>query len=277
MRFVSLLVTVLTLSTWAFAQGAHGASADSPELPSWQLLLGEAQAALAAKPKEIPPDLLEARPGDGRPVLVMPAFFAADWQTEPLRAFLAKKGYAAYGWELGPNLGPTAAILYGMERRLDEIRAEHGGAKVTLIGHSLGGVLARELAKKHPDAVRQLIVLTSPIHAPTASLLVPIYELLSRWYSADAEALEAKLNEPPTVPVTAIYTRTDGIIAWESALEAPGPRRENVEVAGAHVTMARNFDAWRVILDRLRLGEGAWRPYRGQGAPEMQRAAVRVR
>lgn len=276
MRLLFLLAVVLTLSIGAPAQAASGEPTDSPELPSWQLLLGEAQAALAAKPKDIPRDLLEARPGDGRPVLVMPAFFAADWETEPLRTFLSQKGYAAYGWQLGPNLGPTDAILQGIERRLDDIRAEHGGAKVTLIGHSLGGVLARELAKKRPDAVRQLIVLTSPIHAPTASLLVPVYELLSRWYSADAEALEAKLNEPPTVPVTAIYTRTDGIIAWESELEAAGPRRENVEVAGAHVTMARNFDAWRVVLDRLRLG-GAWHPYGRQGAPEMQHAAVGAR
>jgi pimeloyl-ACP methyl ester carboxylesterase len=276
MKFVALLFVALILSV-GVAHAAPDASADNPELPSWQLLLGEVQSALAAKPKDIPRDLLDARPGDGRPVLVMPAFFAADWQTEPLRDFLARKGYAAYGWKLGPNLGPTDAILYGMERRLDDIRAEHGGAKVTLIGHSLGGVLARELAKKRPDAVRQLIVLASPIHAPTASLLVPVYDLLSRWYSADAEALEAKLNEPPTVPVTAIYTRDDGIIAWQSALEAPGPRRENVEVHGAHVTMARNFDAWRVILDRLRLGERAWRPYSGADAAEMKRAEIGVR
>lgn len=273
MRFLALLLVSFFLSAAAAAQDARDAPAGGgPDLPSWQLLLGEAQAALAAKPQGIPRDLLDGLPGDGRPILVMPAFFAGDWQTEPLRAFLSKKGYAAYGWQLGPNVGPTDAILYGIERRLDEIRAEHGGAKVTLIGHSLGGVLARELAKKRPDAVRHLIVLTSPIHAPTASLLVPIYDLLSRWYSADAEALEAKLNEPPTVPVTAIYTRSDGIIAWQSALESPGARRENIEVAGAHVTMARNFDAWRVIVDRLRLGEGAWRPYRG--ALEMKRAAV---
>jgi len=272
MRVLFLIVAALTLSTAALAQGSREAPAGGPDLPSWQLLLGEAQAALAAKPAEVPRDLLDALPGDGRPVLVMPAFFAGDWETEPLRAFLATKGYAAYGWQLGPNLGPTDAILYGIDKRLDDIRAEHGGAKVTLIGHSLGGVLARELAKKRPDAVRQLIVLTSPIHTPTASLLVPIYDLLSRWYSADAQELEAKLNEPPTVPVTAVYTRADGVIAWQSALESPGPRRENVEVAGAHVTMARNFDAWRVIVDRLRLGEGAWRPYRG--AAEMKRAAA---
>jgi pimeloyl-ACP methyl ester carboxylesterase len=221
MRFLALLVMSLFLSAAALAQDAREAPpADGADLPSWQLMLGEAQAALAAKPQAIPRDLLDALPGDGRPVLVMPAFFAGDWQTEPLRAFLTAKGYAAYGWELGPNVGPTDAILYGIERRLDQIRAEHGGAKVTLIGHSLGGVLARELAKKRPDAVRHLIVLTSPIHAPTASLLAPIYELLSRWYSADAAALEAKLNEPPTVPVTAVYTRTDGIIAWQSALAA---------------------------------------------------------
>jgi pimeloyl-ACP methyl ester carboxylesterase len=272
MKFAVLLLAALIVGASALAQAARQ-QPDRPPLPSWQLLLGEAEAALAPKPKEIPRDLLDTLPGDGRPVLVMPAFFAGDWQTEPLRAFLATKGYAVYGWELGANIGPTDVILHGIERRLDDVRAEHGGAKVTLIGHSLGGVFARELAKKRPEAVRQLIVLTSPIRAPTASFLVPIYDLLSRWYSEDAEKLEAKLNEPPTIPVTAIYTRSDGIIAWESALEAAGPRRENVEVSGAHITMARNFDAWRVIVDRLRLGEGAWRPYRG-GAIEVQKADV---
>ncbi|MGE5537948.1 MAG: lipase family alpha/beta hydrolase [Gemmatimonas sp.] len=263
MKLVAATVVIAVL--WGAAAASAEPKAEDPQLPSWMSLLGEAQAALAPRTREIPRDLGEARPGDGRPVLVFPAFLAGDWETEPLRDFLAGKGYAVSGWGLGANIGPTALTLEGMARRLDEVRAENRGAKVTLIGHSLGGVMARELAKLRPDAVRQVIVLSGPIHKPTASLLVPLYDILSIFHSDDAVAFEARLNEPPpaSVPVTAIYTRSDGIIAWESSLEVPGPRRENVEVPGAHTTMARNFEAWRVILDRLRLGDGAWRPYGG--------------
>jgi pimeloyl-ACP methyl ester carboxylesterase len=273
------LFLVVAAFTLLFGAGLSGAAADAaeragegPERPSWMALIGEAQAALAPQPREAPRDLRESLPGDGRPILVFPAFLTGDWQTGPLREFLTGKGYAVYGWDLGANFGPTAPTLTGIVRRLDEIRAANRGAKVTLIGHSLGGVLARELAKMRPDAVRQVIVLASPIHKPTASVLVPIYDALSVFYSADAEHLEEHLNEPPkSVPVTAIYTRTDGIIAWESSLETAGPRRENIEVSGPHSTMARNFDAWRVILDRLRLGEGSWRPY--GGVAHVKRAA----
>jgi pimeloyl-ACP methyl ester carboxylesterase len=266
MKLIAAILIAFTL----VAGPAAAADSDDPQLPSLKSLLGEAQAAFAPRP-EVPRDLRDARPGDGRPVLVFPAFFAGDWQTEPLRDFLTGKGYAVYGWNLGPNLGPTDFTLKGMAQRLDEVRAQNRGAKVTLIGHSLGGVLARELAKMRPDAVRQVIVLASPIHKPTASLLVPLYGALSVLYGDDAGALEARLNVPPSVPVTAVYTRSDGIIAWESSLETPGPRRESVEVTGAHTTMARNFEAWRVILDRLRLGE-TWRPY--NGAPVMEKAEL---
>jgi pimeloyl-ACP methyl ester carboxylesterase len=260
----TILAALFALALLCGAAAADEPSSADPQLPGWTSLLNEAQAVLAPRAREIPRDLRDALPGDGRPVLVFPAFLAGDWETEPLRTFLAAKGYSVYGWDLGANIGPTAFTLNGMARRLDEVRAENHGARVTLIGHSLGGVLARELAKLRPDAVRQVIVLAGPIHKPTASLLVPLYDLLSMFHSESAEALEAHLNEPPSVPVTAIYTRSDGIISWESSLEVPGARRENVEVSGAHTTMARNFDAWRIILDRLRLGEGAWRPYGGK-------------
>jgi pimeloyl-ACP methyl ester carboxylesterase len=198
--------------------------------------------------------------GDGHPVLVMPAFLKGDGHTLQLRRFLADRGYVAYNWGLGVNVGPTEATLTGIERRLDEI-AERHGRKVSLIGHSLGGTIARELAKKRPDEVRQLIVLASPIRSPVASPIEPIYRFLSRWHSASTEHLAAKLNEPPLVPVTAIYTRTDGIVAWPCCLEAAGPQRESIEIRGPHSTMVRNPAAWRVIANRLAQPEGTWLPY----------------
>jgi len=112
---------------------------------------------------------LKAAPrGDGHPVIVLPSFLRGDGHTAPLRRFLAGCGYAVEGWGLGPNLGPTAAVLDGIETLLATVHRRHG-RKVTLIGHSLGGVIARELAKQHPGEVRQLLVLASPIRLPTAS------------------------------------------------------------------------------------------------------------
>jgi pimeloyl-ACP methyl ester carboxylesterase len=167
----------------------------------------------------------------------------------------------AYGWKLGVNIGPTVTALDGVERLLVEIYAKHG-CKVSVLGHSLGGVIARELAKKHPDKVRQLILLASPIRLPTASPLEPVYKLLSRWHSSEASAPIDHLNTPPSVPVTALFTRSDGIVAWQSCVEFAGPRRESIEILGSHGTMVRNMAAWRIIAERLAQPESEWRPYR---------------
>ncbi len=206
-----------------------------------------------------------APPGDGHPVLLVPGFLRGDGYMQPLHRFLAGRGYAVHGWRLGVNLGPTDRVLDGLERRFDALAAQYG-RRVSLIGHSLGGALARELAKKRPDQVRLLVVLTSPIRLPTASRLEPLYRALSRWHSASSPSLYACLHEPPSVPVTAIYTREDGIVDWRSCVEAEGALRENIEIAGPHSTMARNPAAWRIIADRLAQPEGSWRPYGSQNS-----------
>ena len=221
----------------------------------------EAMSAVTPMPRHAVLAARRSAPqGDGHPVLLIPAFLRGDRYMPPLRRFLSDSGYAVYGWRLGVNVGPTDRILSGVEHRLDEIRARHG-RKVSLIGHSLGGAVARELAKKRPEDVRLLIVLSSPIRIPTASPLEPIYRMLSRWHSPSSSTLYACFNEPPRVPVTAIHTRSDGIVAWQSCFEVEGECRENIEVAGPHSTMARNPAAWRIIADRLAQGEGKWQPY----------------
>ena len=236
-------------------------AADKPPNPPVHRLWVEAISAVTPMPRRVVLAALNAAPpGDGHPVLVVPAFLRGDRYMLPLRRFVGGCGYAVAAWGLGVNVGPTDGILSGIERRLDALTERHG-RKASLIGHSLGGAIARELAKKRPDAVRQLLTLASPIRLPTASPIEPLYRLLSRWHSQSSRGLYAALNEPAAVPTTAIYTRTDGIVAWQSCLEAEGPLRENIEIAGAHSTMARNPLAWHVIADRLAQPEGGWRPY----------------
>jgi pimeloyl-ACP methyl ester carboxylesterase len=241
--------------------------ADKPARPPVQRLWTEAISAVRPVPRHVVQAAMRAAPlGDSHPVLVVPAFLRSDGYTILLRRFLADRGYAVTGWRLGVNVGPTETVLAGIERRLDELTDRHG-RKASLVGHSLGGAIARELAKKRPDQVRLLITLASPIRLPTASPLEPVYQLLSRWHSPSMRGLYAELNEPPSVPVTAIHTRSDGIVAWQSCLEAPGPRRENIEVAGPHSTMARNPAAWRIIADRLAQPEGRWQPFGAEADP----------
>lgn len=238
---------------------------DKRARPPVQRLWQEAVSAATPMSRRVILAAARAAPeGDGHPVLLVPGFLRGDGYMKPLTRFLEARGYAVYGWRLGVNLGPTERALDGLERRLDAIVAREG-RRVSLIGHSLGGAFARELAKARPEDVRQLIVLASPIRLPTASQLEPLYRMLARWHSPHSQNLYARLSEPPPVPVTALYTRSDGIVAWQSCLESSGAERENIEIKGAHSTMARSLAAWRIIADRLAQPEGDWRPYGTRG------------
>lgn len=237
-------------------------TAQKPPLPALHhTVLGAAALLVPIRPGAVATALRTAPRGDGHGVIVVPPFLAGDGHTAPLRRFLTGCGYAAQGWEQGINLGPTDAALAGLEALL-AAAYRRSGRTVTLIGHSLGGVIARELAKQHPEQVRQLVLLASPIRLPTASRLEPLYHLLARWHRPDAVGSIDAMNQPPPLPVTALYTRSDGVVAWQSCRESEGPMRENIEVRGAHGTMVRNLAAWRIIADRLAQPEGAWQPYR---------------
>ena len=102
--------------------------------------------------------------GDGRPVLVLPGFTASDQSTAALRYVLARLDYSVHGWHLGQNLGPTQRIVDGLFARFDDLYQRHGNQPITLVGWSLGGLYARALATRKPDAVRHVISLGSPCH-----------------------------------------------------------------------------------------------------------------
>ena len=130
--------------------------------------------------------------------------------------------------------------------------ANHSGRTVSLVGHSLGGVMARALAYEHPEQVRRVITVCSPFRLPTAMRLEALCWLLCRGRVAP-EILIPRIAEPPPVPTTAIYSPRDGIVAWQSCTDIPGPGRENIAIKGAHSTMMSNLAAMRVIADRLAL------------------------
>ncbi len=209
--------------------------------------------------------LLNALPtGDGHPVLVLPGFTAADGSTLELRALLRRLGYRTYGWKLGTNMGPTPAVVEGLEKRLRYI-SEREGQPVSVVGWSLGGIYARDLARRSPAQVRQVITLGSPFRMlpgdPSAAQRV--WNSVEPFHDRMAMARMAELNDVPLpVPSTSVYTRSDGIVHWRTCLENKGERSQNVEVFGSHCGLGFNPSVALVVADRLAQDRGNWKKFR---------------
>jgi pimeloyl-ACP methyl ester carboxylesterase len=221
----------------------------------------EAGALLPAWP------LLKRAPrGDGHTVLVFPGLTANDVSTVPLRHYIASLGYTVRGWEQGFNLGPRAGVLEQAKARLEQTFAS-SGRKVTLVGWSLGGIYARELAKDLPEMVRGVTTLGTPFagsHRTTNAWR--LYEFASR-RSIERESERYDLPAAPPVPTTSIYSRSDGVVAWRGSLQAPSVlnlQTENIEVVASHIGLGLNPSAWWALANRLAQPEGKWQPFRGE-------------
>ncbi|HVT34191.1 MAG TPA: alpha/beta hydrolase, partial [Nevskiaceae bacterium] len=189
--------------------------------------------------------------GDGSAVLIVPGFGADDFATRPLRRALRELGYAAHGWGQKRNLGMRPGLREALNLKLYSLQRDHG--KVTLIGWSLGGVFVREMARHQPECVRRVITLGSPINGhPNANNMLPLFKLANRGkpMKLDWEGFQRRRNPPP-VPCTAIYSKSDGIVAWRCSREEELPNTENIEVSGSHFGLCANPKVIRVIADRL--------------------------
>jgi pimeloyl-ACP methyl ester carboxylesterase len=202
--------------------------------------------------------------GDGHPVLVYPGLGAHDLTTAPLRAFLKGRGYAAHGWKQGFNFGPRAGVLEQARERLDNLFRRYQ-QPLSLVGWSLGGIYARELAKEFPERVRDVITLGTPFAGhPRATNAWRFYQFVSG-QGAPAPSLLEEIREAPPVPTTSIYSRTDGVVAWRCSVNRPGPHTENVELQASHVGMGMNPLVLYVVADRLAQAAGAWAPFQAAG------------
>ena len=202
--------------------------------------------------------------GDGHPVLVLPGLIGSDNSTRVMRAFLKRLGYYAHAWRLGRNWGPTDHIIDGLGERFAALSEEHG-RKLSLIGHSLGGIYARELARRAPQRVRQVITLGSPVRwrRDSQSTAAPLYRSLRGIHSERARgARPLDIDHVPEgVPLTAIVTRTDGVVDWNSCSLDPGSLRECIVVRGSHSGLIHNVATLLVVADRLAQPEGDWKPF----------------
>jgi pimeloyl-ACP methyl ester carboxylesterase len=199
--------------------------------------------------------------GDGHPVLVLPGLLASDASTRLLRRYLEGLGYETHGWNMGRNLGPRAGVEGGMIRRLHELSERHGGRKVSVIGWSLGGIYARILATHHPEIVRNVIALGSPLRGHAYSTNAwRVYEYVSGQSSHDPKRMGLAM-ESPKMPTTSIYSRSDGVVAWQCSLVDESAQSENIEVRGSHMGLGAHPAVLYALADRLSQPEGEWKPF----------------
>jgi pimeloyl-ACP methyl ester carboxylesterase len=206
--------------------------------------------------------------GDGHPVIVFPGLLASDSSTKPLRIFLESRGYEVCGWGCGWNRGLSDGDGL-QEQMLDLIEKQYSlhGRKVSLVGWSLGGIYARQLAKLVPDKVRCVVTLGSPFAGSARSTHAwRAYEWASGQSAEEAPpAFAGSLSEPPPVPTTAIFSRSDGICAWQGCVEANGSMSESIEVYSSHCGMGFNPLALYAVADRLAEPEQNWQAFRKDG------------
>ena len=232
-----------------------------PPSRAMMFLEGRAISELGAFVGALP--LLNLAPkGDGHPVLVLPGLVASDTSTRPLRSFLRKRGYAVSGWRQGRNLGLRHGVQQAMVDLVEELNETHG-RKVSLVGWSLGGLYARQLAKMLPDRVRSVITLGSPFASgPKATNAWRVYEMASgRGADEQDDHFGGSLASAPPMPTTAIFSRSDGICAWQGCREQGSSLSESIEVESSHCGMGHHPAAVYAVADRLAQPEGKWVPF----------------
>jgi len=237
--------------------------------PSKLLMLAEIRALgeLALGVAALPTIAATVNKGDGHTVLVLPGFLTSDRSTDFLRGVLRGLGLNAVGWEMGRNLGG----IYGMREKLREKvsdLARESGRKVSIVGWSLGGVYARDLAHAMPHAIRGIISMGSPFSGDLrANNVGRLYDIVSgeKVDDADPEDIRKLAGDMP-VPATSIYSRTDGIVHWRTSLMNEHETAENIEVKGAsHLGLGFNPAVLWAVADRLSQAEGAFARFTRNG------------
>jgi pimeloyl-ACP methyl ester carboxylesterase len=222
------------------------------EPPPASALLREARVLL-----ELPrlilrsPDLIRQPRGGGQPVLVLPGYGAGDFSTALLQGYLRFLGYRVRGWGLGRNSGNVPELLPRVLKRVISL-ARKAQQEVRIVGWSLGGYLARELARERPDLIHQVITLGTPVVGG------PKYTLVARTLhrrGVDVDAIEAAIELRNRIllrtPITAIYSRTDAVVAWEACIDRNALNVEHVEVRTTHLGLGFSPDVYKIIAQRL--------------------------
>ena len=210
--------------------------------------------------------LSRAPRGDGHPVFTLPGYRSNDTSMIIMRRYLARWGYTPYPWGLGTNLGIGYERLDYEERFLARLKpvVKESGEPATLIGWSQGGVIAREIAKQHPELVRQVITLGSPLaDAPEATTLWRIFKRTSEEeLTNELMSFMREVGSPlPDVRCICIYSRSDGIVSADIAQDLVSPNVENICINASHFGMTVNPFVLFVVADRLAQPQDDWAPF----------------
>jgi pimeloyl-ACP methyl ester carboxylesterase len=235
--------------------------------PHLGLLLAEARGIFEFNASLLlSPLLLRAPRGDGHPVLTLPGFLASDLSMAPMRRYLQELGYASQAWRMGRNTGGVARMRGLLLDRLAEIHRE-ASRKVSIVGWSLGGVYARDLALQAPEMVRYVVTLGSPFAGDvTATNATRLYEALSGETVHTFPELRAAISGDLPVPTSSIYSRADGVVNWRTCLLRPSDTAENIEIhLASHVGLGVNPAALWAVADRLAQREGQFHQFDRSG------------
>lgn len=193
--------------------------------------------------------------GDAHPVIIFPGLASNGLSTAPLRSFVNALGYSAHDWGRGFNTGPRGDVGQWLDALAQSVvkTSQLHGTPASLIGWSLGGFYAREVAKRVPQAVRRVVTIGTPFASiDEQSPAGRLYKLLNRRAVAPDAQMQAQLRQPPPLPTTSIYSRSDGVVSWQACTHATGgPLVDDVEVNGSHCGMGWNPQVLAVIADRL--------------------------
>ncbi len=187
--------------------------------------------------------------GDKLPVLVVPGFGQTERSSQALRNMLKVHDFQPADWTLGRNTGMKPGMANALLQRLEQLKTQSGQTPA-VVGWSLGGVFARELARKRPDLVSRVVTLGSPIAGGYSTSLQPLFGLLNPKLR-HAGKHDPERYKPPSVPCTAIFSRQDGIVNWRASREPQTALTENIEVKGSHMGLGFNPAVWAIICHRL--------------------------
>jgi pimeloyl-ACP methyl ester carboxylesterase len=199
-------------------------------------------------------DLPTAPVGGGRPVLLLPGYGTGEASMSVLSLYLRRRGFRPHGWGLGLNDGNVRRLFPRVYARVDEL-ARREGRPISLVGWSMGGFLAREVARDMPDWVERVVTIGSPVvGGPKYTRVARLFRLQGWDLDEVATEIAERYRVPLRVPVTAIYSKRDGIVAWQSCLDAWTPGVEHVEVDASHLGLGFSPEVLPIVADRLALG-----------------------
>lgn len=199
------------------------------------------------------PELSRLKTNKPRKIIVMPGFGADDFSTLPIRGYLATMGHEVHGWNRGLNIKDVQTTLDELVEDIEK-RTRDAAMPIVMVGWSLGGYLAREVARDLPDRVEQVFTLGSPIvGGPKYTQLAS----LCRAQGIDVDWIERAVTEREdakqlTTPITAVYSKLDGVVAWQACIDKKSPNVDHIEVNASHIGLGISADAFRIVAKKLR-------------------------